>query len=101
MSDLTNLLERAQAMVSDAERVTKAPLRRVSLPGTTIGLITLERARLFEDGLARVSLPEDLAQARRLTVYLGRQQRVGRDRCPPRHERQVLTGSRPPRPERR
>lgn len=44
----------------------------------TIGLITLERARLFEDGLARVSLPEDLAQACRLTVYLGRQQRVGR-----------------------
>ncbi len=42
MSDLTNLLERAQAMVSDAERVTKAPLRRVSLPGTTIGLITLD-----------------------------------------------------------
>lgn len=43
-----------------------------------IGLITLERARLLEDGAARVRLPDDLAEATRLTVYLGRQQRVGR-----------------------
>lgn len=44
----------------------------------TIGLITLERARLLEDGAARVQLPADLAEATRLSIYLGRQQRVGR-----------------------
>ena len=43
-----------------------------------IGLITLERARLLQDGAARVQLPDDLAEATRLTIYLGRQQRVGR-----------------------
>ena len=41
-TDMTDLLARAQAIVSDAERVTKAPLRKVSLPGVTIGLITLD-----------------------------------------------------------
>ena len=39
---MTDLLARARAIVSDAERVTKAPLRKVSLPGVTIGLITLD-----------------------------------------------------------
>ena len=43
-----------------------------------IGLITLERARLLEDGSAQVQLPDDLAEATRLTIYLGRQHRVGR-----------------------
>ncbi len=37
-----DLLARAEAIGSDAERVTRAPLRRVSLPGVTIGLITLD-----------------------------------------------------------
>ena len=41
-TDMTDLLARAQAIVSDAERVTKALLRKVSLPGVTIGLITLD-----------------------------------------------------------
>jgi len=44
----------------------------------TIGLITLERARLLRDGVGRVQLPADLTEATRLTVYLGRQDRVGR-----------------------
>ena len=44
----------------------------------TIGLITLERARLLRDGVGRVALPADLTEATRLTVYLGRQDRVGR-----------------------
>ncbi len=44
----------------------------------SIGLITLERARLLTDGADGVSLPDDLAEATRLTIYLGRQQRVGR-----------------------
>jgi len=43
-----------------------------------IGLITLERARLLTDGAARVQMPDDLAEATRLTIYLGRHQRVGR-----------------------
>ena len=43
-----------------------------------IGLITLERARLSTDGAARVQMPDDLAEATRLTVYLGRHQRVDR-----------------------
>ena len=38
----TDIFHRAQAIVSDAERVTQAHLRRVSLPGATIGLITLD-----------------------------------------------------------
>jgi 3-hydroxyacyl-CoA dehydrogenase/enoyl-CoA hydratase/carnithine racemase len=38
----TDIFERAQAIVSDAERVTQAHLRRVSLPGVTIGLVTLD-----------------------------------------------------------
>lgn len=43
-----------------------------------IGLMTLERARLLPDGAARVQLPDDLAEATRLTIYLGRHERVGR-----------------------
>lgn len=42
------------------------------------GLITLERARLVTGELAQLSLPEDLHEATKLTVYLGRQERVGR-----------------------
>jgi 3-hydroxyacyl-CoA dehydrogenase/enoyl-CoA hydratase/carnithine racemase len=44
MSDLTNLLTRAQEISSDAERVTRAHLRKVTLPGGpgVLGLITLD-----------------------------------------------------------
>lgn len=44
MSDLTNLLTRAQEMSSDAERVTEAHLRKVTLPAGAgvMGLITLD-----------------------------------------------------------
>ncbi|HEY5262333.1 MAG TPA: DUF190 domain-containing protein [Solirubrobacteraceae bacterium] len=42
------------------------------------GLITLERARLFSGELGLVELPEDLGEAAKLTVYVGRQERVGR-----------------------
>ena len=38
----TDIFERAQAIVSDAERVTRAHLRTVALPGATFGLITLD-----------------------------------------------------------
>ena len=43
MPDITSLLERAQAISSDAERVTQAHLRKVTLPsGAVLGLITLD-----------------------------------------------------------
>ncbi|MFM6850440.1 MAG: hypothetical protein ACKOVB_15215, partial [Terrabacter sp.] len=38
----TTIFERAQAIVSDAERVTQAHLRKVTMPGVTFGLITLD-----------------------------------------------------------
>ncbi|HVY77646.1 MAG TPA: DUF190 domain-containing protein, partial [Solirubrobacterales bacterium] len=41
------------------------------------GLITLERARLLSGEVAAVSLPEDLHEATKLTVYVERQERVG------------------------
>ena len=44
MSDLTALLERAESLASDAEVVTEAKLRKVTLPGDAgvLGLITLD-----------------------------------------------------------
>jgi len=42
------------------------------------GLVTLERARLLTDVTAPLSLPDDLREAAKLTVYLGRQERTGR-----------------------
>ena len=41
------------------------------------GLITLERARLLHDGLGTVELPEELHEATKLTIYLGRGERAG------------------------
>jgi PII-like signaling protein len=41
------------------------------------GLITLERARLLTGEIGEVRLPEALYEATKLTVYVGRQQRVG------------------------
>lgn len=40
------------------------------------GLVTLERARLLHDGLGAVELPEELHEATKLTVYLGREERA-------------------------
>ena len=42
------------------------------------GLITLERARMLRGGIGPVVLPEDLHEATKLTVYIGRRERVGR-----------------------
>ena len=41
------------------------------------GLVTLERARLLHDGLESVELPTELHEATKLTIYLGRDERVG------------------------
>ena len=41
------------------------------------GLVTLERARLLTGRIERVELPEELHEATKLTIYVGRQERVG------------------------
>jgi PII-like signaling protein len=40
------------------------------------GLLTLERARLLTGEIGRVSLPDALREATKLTIYVGRQERV-------------------------
>lgn len=40
------------------------------------GLVTLERARMLTGRVGQVSLPEDLHEATKLTVYCGRQERT-------------------------
>jgi PII-like signaling protein len=40
------------------------------------GLVTLERARLLHDGLTVAELPDELHEATKLTVYVGRDERV-------------------------
>jgi PII-like signaling protein len=42
------------------------------------GLITLERARLLSGEIGPVELPDELGEATKLTVYVGRQERVYR-----------------------
>jgi PII-like signaling protein len=42
------------------------------------GLLTLERARLLTGEIPRIELPEELHEATKLTVYVGRQERVYR-----------------------
>lgn len=42
------------------------------------GLVTLERARLLTADAGALAMPEDLGEAMKLTVYVGRQERVGR-----------------------
>ncbi len=43
---------------------------------TSHGLITLERARMLTGRVGTVDLPEELHEATKLTVYVGRQQRI-------------------------
>jgi len=40
------------------------------------GLLTLERARLLSGEIGAISLPEELQEATKLTVYVGRQERI-------------------------
>jgi PII-like signaling protein len=41
------------------------------------GLVTLERARLLTGEIGAVTLPEELREAMKVTVYVGRQERAG------------------------
>ena len=41
------------------------------------GLITLERARMLTGEIGPVALPEELHEATKLTIYVGRQERIG------------------------
>jgi len=41
------------------------------------GLLTLERARMLRGSIGPVELPEELGEATKLTMYVGRQERVG------------------------
>lgn len=41
------------------------------------GLVTLERARLLTGPVGPVEPPEDLHEATKLTIYVGRRERVG------------------------
>ena len=43
---------------------------------TPRGLVTLERARLVRDDLSNFAVPEELSEAVKLTMYVGRQERV-------------------------
>ncbi len=41
------------------------------------GLVTLERARLLTGEIGAVALPEELHEATKLTIYVGRQEQIG------------------------
>lgn len=58
--------ERIEGLIDDLQQVQHR------------GLVTLERARLLRDEIGPVALPEQLHEATKLTVYVGRQERVYR-----------------------
>ncbi len=57
---------RIEAILGEAARLTRS------------GLVTLERARMLTGDIGPVTLPDDLREATKLTIYLGRQERVYR-----------------------
>ncbi|MEJ7817309.1 MAG: DUF190 domain-containing protein [Thermoleophilaceae bacterium] len=63
--------------VDSRERIEAALEEVVGLTGSR-GLVTLERARMLTGSLGAPELPDDLPEATKLTVYLGRGERVGR-----------------------
>jgi PII-like signaling protein len=56
--------ERIEALLGDVEAIKRR------------GLVTLERARMLTGQIRRVTLPEELHEATKLTVYVGRQEQV-------------------------
>jgi len=59
-------------------RARLEPLAGVAARLCGAGLVTLERARLLSGDIPAVSLPEDVHDETKLTIYLGRQERVYR-----------------------
>ncbi len=57
---------RIEAILGEAVRLTRS------------GLVTLERARMLTGDIGPLSLPDGLNEATKLTIYLGRQERVYR-----------------------
>jgi PII-like signaling protein len=57
---------RIEALVDESVRLTRS------------GLVTLERARMLTGDIVPVSFPGDLGETAKLTIYLGRQERVYR-----------------------
>lgn len=62
--------------VDRRERIEAALEEVVDLFGH--GLVTLERARMLTEPLEAVDLPQELSEETKLTIYLGRVERVGR-----------------------
>ena len=62
--------------VDTRSRIETVLPRTVQLNRT--GLVTLERARLLTDVTGAIWSPEDMYEATKLTIYLGRQERAGR-----------------------
>jgi PII-like signaling protein len=60
----------------DARLRIEAALREVN-DLSFDGLVTLERARMLTGRIDRVELPEELHEATKLTIYVGRQERIG------------------------
>jgi PII-like signaling protein len=60
--------------VDSRERIEKVLERLLTVKRR--GLLTLERARLLRDDITAVSLPTTLDEATKLTVHMGRQERV-------------------------
>ncbi|MGV8910730.1 MAG: DUF190 domain-containing protein [Propionicimonas sp.] len=67
----------AVAMAVDTRTRIEAVLDEAAVISRS-GLVTLERARMQIGDLAPVILPEELHEATKLTIYLGRQERVYR-----------------------
>ena len=61
----------------DTSRRIQAALREIQALRFD-GLVTLERARMLTGEISAVELPPALHEATKLTVYVGRQERVGR-----------------------
>jgi PII-like signaling protein len=66
------------AAVAVDTRARLEPLAGVAARLCGTGLVTLERARLLSGDIPAVALPEDVHDETKLTIYLGRQERVYR-----------------------
>lgn len=79
--------DRSLTLSEDLPAVTVAVDTRARIEGVLdevadlggVGLLTLERARLISGEITTTRLPENLPEATKLTIYLGRQERAHRE----------------------